>query len=395
MPKVVLVRCESYESDAVLGAVRRVFDELGGARRFVRPGERILLKPNLVVAEPPERCATTHPAVFTAVATVLMEAGARLSYGDSPAIGNLRGAARKSGLKAAADRLGVPMADFQTGEEVYFQGGRQNRKFVLARGVLDCDGLISLPKLKTHGLEKMTGAIKNQFGCVPGVLKAEYHVKLPDASDFARMLVDLDRLVHPRLYLMDGIMAMEGNGPRSGNSRVMNLLAASRDPVALDATVCRLIKLNPENVPTIHWGRQHGAGTDRIEEIRLAGDPPQGFVQADFDVDRSPVKPFGGKWIQRHLNDHLVARPAILPERCIRCGLCVQMCPTEPKAVNWLRGDQSRPPVHDYRGCIRCYCCQEICPEGAIVLEVPLLRKVLNWAAAGLTAPQRLGRLNR
>jgi uncharacterized protein (DUF362 family)/Pyruvate/2-oxoacid:ferredoxin oxidoreductase delta subunit len=395
MSEVVLVRCESYDSDAVLGAVRRVFEELGGVRRFVRPGERILLKPNLVVAEPPERCTTTHPAVFTAVAAVLMEAGALLSYGDSPAIGNLRGAARKSGLKPAADRLGVALADFQTGREVYFQGGRQNRKFVLARGVLDCDGLISLPKLKTHGLEKMTGAIKNQFGCVPGVLKAEYHVKLPDASDFARMLVDLDRLVHPRLYVMDGIMAMEGNGPRSGNSRAMNLLAASRDPVALDATICRLIQLNPDIVPTIRWGRQHGAGTDRIEDIRLVGDPPQGFVQADFDVDRSPVKPFGGKWIQRHLNDSLVARPAILPQRCIRCGLCVQMCPTEPKAVNWWRGDQSRPPVHDYRGCIRCYCCQEICPEGAIVLEVPLLRKVLNRVAAGLTAPQRFGRPNR
>jgi formate hydrogenlyase subunit 6/NADH:ubiquinone oxidoreductase subunit I len=107
------------------------------------------------------------------------------------------------------------------------------------------------------------------------------------------------------------------------------------------------------------------------------------------------VKPFGGKWIQRHLNDHLVARPAILTQRCIRCGLCVQMCPTEPKAVNWLRGDQSRPPVHDYRVCIRCYCCQEICPEGAIVLQVPLLRKAFNWAAAGLTATQRLGRPNR
>lgn len=395
MANVVLVRCESYRPVEVLQAVRRAFECLGGAHRVVRPGERILLKPNLVVAEPPERCATTHPAVFSAVATVLIEAGARLSYGDSPAIGNVRGAARKSGLQAEAEKLGVRLADFHAGREVYFEGGRQNRKFVLARGVLESDGVISLPKLKTHGLEKMTGAIKNQFGCVPGVLKAEYHVKLPDASKFARMLVDLDRRVHPRLYVMDGIMAMEGNGPRSGNPRAMNLLLLSRDPVALDATVCRLVDLNPESVPTIRWGREHGAGVDRTEDIELLGDPLQDFVQPDFRVDRSAVQAFAGKWIQRRLKAHLVAKPAILPGRCIRCGLCVQMCPTAPKAVDWPDGDRGLPPVHDYRRCIRCYCCQEVCPEGAIELKIPRLRKVLDRAAAGLTAPQRFGRNRR
>jgi len=395
MPKVALVRCESYKPSEVIRAVRRGFALMGGVERFARRGERIVLKPNLVVAEPPERCATTHPAVFAAVGRVLSEAGARLSYGDSPAIGNVRGAARKSGLQEAADALGVPLADFQTGREVFFDRGRQNRKFVIARGVLDSDGLISLPKLKTHGLEKMTGAIKNQFGCVPGVLKAEYHVKLPDADDFARMLVDLDRLVHPRLYIMDGIMAMEGNGPRSGIPRAMNLVLFSRDPVALDATVCRLVNLEPDYVPTIRRGREHGAGTDRIQDIELRGDSPEVFTRNDFRVDRSPVQAFAGRWIRTRLNTHLVARPAIVAERCVQCGICVQMCPTRPEAVHWIQDNRSRPPVHDYRRCIRCYCCQEVCPEGAIELQVPLLRKILDFAAAGLTAPQRLSRSKR
>lgn len=117
-------------------------------------------------------------------------------------------------MTEVADKLGIHLADFQNGKEIYFEEGKQNKKFIIAKGVLDADGIISLPKLKTHGYAKMTGCIKNQFGCIPGKLKGEFHVKLPDVNDFARMLVDLNKLVKPKLYIMDGIIAMDGNGPR-------------------------------------------------------------------------------------------------------------------------------------------------------------------------------------
>ena len=76
------------------------------------------------------------------------------------------------------------------------------------------------------------------------------------------------------------------------------------------------------------------------------------------------------------LNNRLVAKPVILPEKCTKCGTCVQSCPVEGKAVNWLNGDHSMAPVYDYKKCIRCYCCQEMCPEGAIVLKDPIIIKV-------------------
>jgi Pyruvate/2-oxoacid:ferredoxin oxidoreductase delta subunit len=243
--------------------------------------------------------------------------------------------------------------------------------------VLESDGVISLPKLKTHAFEKFTGCIKNQFGCIPGLLKAEFHVKLPDADDFARMLVDLDRLVHPRLYIMDGIHAMEGNGPRGGTPKKMNVLLFSEDPVALDATACRLINVDPALVPTTRFGQEFGHGTFELNKIELLGDPFSSFMTDDFAIDRSPIKPFKTKGILKFLNAAVVPKPVINKKKCVKCGMCVKICPAHPKAVNWENGNTTKPPAHNYSLCIRCYCCQEVCPEKAISIKKPLLRSIL------------------
>lgn len=192
MSRVVLIKCDSYDESMVKDAVQRGIDLLGGGSKFAAPGEKILLKPNLLVAEVPQKCVTTHPMVFKAVAEAFQKTGAKVSFGDSPAMGNVRRAAKKCGLTDVAEQIGVPLADFKTGVDVFYEDGRQNRKFVIAKAITETDGVISLPKLKPHAFERLTGAIKNQFGCIPGVLKGEYHVKLPDAYDFAKMLVDLD-----------------------------------------------------------------------------------------------------------------------------------------------------------------------------------------------------------
>jgi uncharacterized protein (DUF362 family)/Pyruvate/2-oxoacid:ferredoxin oxidoreductase delta subunit len=379
VPKVAIIRCETYHYDLVKTAVERGIALLGGLGIFVQKGERILLKPNLLSATPPEKCVTTHPSLFRAVAEVFIAGGAEVSYGDSPAIGNTMGAAKKAGLQAVAEDLNIGLADFKTGVEIFFEEGRQNRKFVIAKGVLESDGVVSLPKLKTHGLEKFTGCVKNQFGCIPGVLKGEYHVKLPDAWDFGKMLVDLNRFVSPRLYIMDGIEAMEGNGPQSGRPRRMNMLLFSSDPIALDATVLRLIGLNPEHVPTTKFGSEFGAGTYIEKDIELVGDNFDDFKVPDFDIDRTPPVTRAEGGFERFMGNRLVPKPVIVKEKCVTCGICVTMCPANPKAVNWVDGDTSKPPAYNYDSCIRCYCCQEVCPEGAIALKVPIIRKLLGF----------------
>ncbi|MDD4971742.1 MAG: DUF362 domain-containing protein [Paludibacter sp.] len=374
--KVAIVQCNSYETNEVSQAVSRGLELIGGAGNFVKAGEKIVLKVNLLVGEVPEKCVNTHPEVFRAVAKEFASFGAIMSYGDSPGFGTPLAAARKSGIADVAEELKIELADFKDGREVFYEEGVQNKKFFIANGILDTDGVISLPKLKTHALERFTGSIKNQFGCVVGMRKGEFHVKLPDPTDFASMLVDLNNYVKPRLYIMDGIVAMEGNGPRGGTARAMNVLLFSTDPVALDATASRLINLNPIFVPTTLKGAESGAGTFLEEEIEIAGDTLKDFICKDFNVERSPVKAVKKSRVISFLNNHLVAKPVIIPEKCTQCGTCVQSCPVEGKAINWQEGDHTKVPVYDYSKCIRCYCCQEMCPEGAIILKIPTIVKV-------------------
>lgn len=376
MAKVALVKCDSYDYSLVKAAVRRGLDQIGGPAAFVKSNEKILLKPNLLSADPPEKCVTTHPSVFKAVAEIFKEIANEITYGDSPAFNNPKAAATKAGLFAVGEELGISLADFQNGEDIFFKEGIQNKRMKLAKGATHCDGIISIPKLKTHGFEKMTGCIKNQFGCVPGTLKGEFHVKVPDANDFAKMLVDINSFLKPRLFIMDGIMAMEGNGPRGGKPKKMNVLLFSADPVALDATVCRMINLDPEFVPTTKYGMEAKLGTYLREEIELVGDPIENFYTPDFNVKREPLKPFKQGGIMTFVKNSFVPRPKINMNKCVKCGVCVNMCPVNPKAVNWHDGIKTNPPTYKYNRCIRCYCCQELCPESAITLSVPPIRRI-------------------
>jgi len=383
MSKVAVIVCKSYEYSQVKRAVEQGLELLGGAAAFVKPGEKILLKPNLLVGDPPEKCVTTHPAVFKAAGELFQRAGAVLSYGDSPGFGKPEAVARKSGILEAARALHIEMADFVNGEEVSFAGGIQNKRFIIARGALASEGIISLPKFKTHALTRLTGSIKNQFGCIPGILKGEYHVKLPDVNNFAQMLVDLNLFLKPRLFIMDGIMAMEGNGPRGGRPKKMNVLLFSSDPVALDATVCRMIGLEPNSIPTIEAGMKSGLGTCLETNIEILGDDLKQFSCPEFEVQRAPAPTPGNKAVSSIVSNLLIPKPIINAEACIRCGLCIDVCPVQPKVPRWPDGDEARPPVYDYNRCIRCYCCQELCPESAIEVKVPLMRRGLDKLIKG------------
>jgi len=378
MSKVAIVYCGSYEYSEVKKAVERGFGLLGGSSAFVRTNEKILIKPNWLSADPPEKCVTTHPAVFKAVSEVLQSAGAKLSYGDSPAFHSPETAAKRTGISAIAEELKIPLADFKSGKVVHFNEGHQNKKFTIANAVLENDGVISLPKMKTHGFQRVTGAIKNQFGCIPGALKGEFHVKVPDAYEFAKMLIDLNSYVHPRLYIMDGILAMEGNGPKGGTPKKMNVLLFSTDPIALDATECRLMNLDPALVLTNKAGLEMGAGTYLNKDIEILGDPIENFIALDFDVNRKPEKPFKKSGGIQFIKNAITPRPYIVAERCIKCGICVNMCPVDPKAVNWHDGNKNNPPSYKYDRCIRCYCCQELCPEGAIRIKQPFIRRIFS-----------------
>ncbi len=379
MSKVAVVRCESYELEEVRNAVQQGVDLLGGVEQFVQPGEKIVFKPNILEGGDPMKCITPHPVVFEAVLQVFQAVEADYTFGDSPGIGSHKGVARQSGMLKIAEKYGVALAEFTQGKEVSYPAGKLVKKFNIANGVLEADGLISIPKMKTHALARLTGAVKNTFGVVPGVLKAEFHSRMPTAEMFAKMLVDLNQLVKPRLYIMDGVYAMEGNGPRNGTPRKVNVILLSADPVALDTTVAKIMNLDAKKVETCVIGEKWGLGT--MTEIEWVGDPVEEFVVEDFNVNRSnmPTTP-GLTFLNSGLIKQFFARrPVIEEDKCIRCGRCVNICPAVPdKALQWPDGDMTRAPVYDYSKCIRCYCCQEMCPAEAIVIETPLLGRLIR-----------------
>lgn len=367
MSKVALIRCESYDESVVEAAVRRGIALLGGVSQFAKPDEKILFKPNWIVAAPPEKCATTHPSVFRAVCKIFEETGAKLTYGDSPGRHSPELAAKETGFKAVADEFGLALADFKNGKETSFQISGEDKVFTFSNGVLEADGVISLPKLKTQMFLKLTGAVKNQFGYIPGMLKSQYHGKLPEPALFAKMLVDINLYKKPRLFIMDGIIGMDGNGPMNGDPIKMNVLLLASDPIALDATVCQMINLNPEYSFTITEGEKAGLGS--YHDIELVGDALESFMMPQFNINREPVVNFNISNIPGVKPSHFMPKPYIIEDLCKKCGVCVQMCPVETKAVNWKGGDKSKPPTYDDDICIRCFCCQELCPEGAIKIK--------------------------
>lgn len=353
----------------------------GLPRRQITTESRLILKPNLLAKTDPDKACTTHPAVFHAVGKALQEAGyTNLKYGDSPGNPMIRveKVAEECGIKQAADDLGIPMGDFEHGTQVGF-AGRAADHFVLCNEVLAADGIINVCKMKTHQLERITGAMKNTFGCVFGINKGASHARFATAETFAKMIADLNLLVHPILHVMDGVVAMEGNGPQSGTPTPMNVLMLSTDPVALDAVFCHLVNLDPELVPTNVSGMEQGVGTfAEIEVLTEEGrmtpeEVGKKYGNKKFNVQRS--KEFRGALKPvRFLKPFLEKKPVVKREKCVGCGICVRACPVEGKAIEVSGGKAE----YDYSKCIKCYCCQEMCPEKAITVKKSLLARIAD-----------------
>lgn len=380
--RVAIIECNTYNQEQVNAAVSKAVELLGGWQEFVQPDEEIILKPNMLAKCDPDRACTTHPAVFRAAGKLLQDAGfSNLKYGDSPGnhLAGIGQIADGCGIKAEADNLGIEMADFEHGSKVEFSAGHAAKEFIICEGVRKSDAIINLCKMKTHQLERVTGAVKNIFGCVYGFNKGASHAIYPTADTFGQMIGDLNCLIKPRLHIMDGIMAMEGNGPQSGDPTPMNVILASADPVALDSTFCRLVHLEPELVATNVYANKYGVGVmeeDEIEIITQEGiittkEAVSKWGNPEFNVQRD--KNFRGKFTAiSFLQPLMDKKPFVIKDQCISCGICIQACPLEPKAISFHKGK----PKYNHKACIKCYCCQEMCPKQAIDVKTTLLAKI-------------------
>ena len=351
-------------------------EELGGIGSLINREEKVLLKPNLLKKAEVEKAVITHPVVVGAFARILREEGyGNIVLADSCGHGTTKQVIQGTGMDTYLEKYQIPAIDYTKGVRVENPQGIQAKEFILPKELLEADCVISLSKMKTHALERITGAVKNSYGFIYGKNKAIGHTKYPSADSFARMLIDLNQYVKPRLYIMDGITAMEGNGPGAGDPVAMNVLLMSTDPVALDSVFARLVYLKPEMVPTNYHGEKMGLGNCKEEniEIVVAGsqismvDLVDRFGKADFNVDRTQLRNNVWTRLAKALNI-FQKKPYIEADKCVSCGICVNSCPVPGKAVDFRNG-RNHPPVYDYKKCIRCFCCQEMCPKKAIKVK--------------------------
>ena len=283
---VALTRCPDYEEARVAEAIARQFELLGGIGRFVKPGDRVLLKPNFIAPRSHRRYATqTHPAVILAAARLLVDYGAKPFVADSPAWANAATCARVLELTEPLKRLGVPLRALDEPRTCRLGPGRPRVK--ISSVALDADVVINLPKFKAHQQLVTTFAVKNLFGTVCGKRKALWHFKKgDDVTEFCTLLIDIYRYVAPALTIIDGIVAMEGQGPIRGTKKPLGWLIGGIDPIACEVTCSRLIDMRPEQIPIIRTAREIGFGCADPERIDIVGDALPAEPCMDF---RLPV----------------------------------------------------------------------------------------------------------
>lgn len=330
-------------------------------------GDRVLIKPNLLLARDHSRHVTTHPEIVFAAGSILKDIGCHLTIGDSPGFGSAAAVANKCGIAAVAKELGAKIVSFETSCELRVNSdNRIFKRFEIARDILEADKIINLAKLKSHGQMLLTMSVKNMFGAVVGLLKPQWHFKAgSDADLFARMLVELNLAIAPTFSILDGICGMEGNGPSNGDARELNILLGGRNCVAIDAVAAKLLKVPPKNYFTGRAAINMGLAGAELSDIEITGDPI-----SDFDIENFKLPhiidadwPIFG-FLKKLLKTFFTPAPRYHRNACKFCMICKDLCPakaiTQPEQKN-LR--------FDLKKCIRCFCCQEMCPHGAITVK--------------------------
>jgi uncharacterized protein (DUF362 family) len=369
MNHVVLEKTSEYSRVELRNALIRLLAPLGGMAAFVQPGERVLLKPNLLSAKAPDAAVTTNPEVVRAVIEMVREAGGIPFVGDSPGIGKLQRVAEKCGIFQVLAETGTELVEFT--ESVQVAGPGFFKRFELAKPYLEADRVINLPKLKTHGMMTMTCAVKNLFGAVVGAGKIAWHLRAgEDRELFAQMLLEIYQLRKPDLNIVDAITAMEGDGPSGGDPRHVGLLIAGVNAVSVDVVAAEILGI-PKKLLYLERVAERLALSGAVRSsIRISGYPIVEARIRDFKLPPLSDVQFGlPRFLSRHIRHYFTAYPYPIPQKCKLCGICRDACP--PGAMEFRNGSL----FIDYPRCIRCFCCRELCPEHALgVREGRLLR---------------------
>lgn len=370
---VSLQSLSDYDPGRVQDALHLLLEPLGGITRYVKPGQNILIKPNMLSGKRPDKAVTTHPEIVRQVILLAQSAGGQVSVGDSPGLGKPENVAQKCGILDVVEQTGAHFAPFEESVPISLNAGTFH-KLEVAREALDADVIINLPKLKTHQMMGYTGAVKNLFGLVVGMRKVRLHLQAgTDKAFFALMLLELAERFPPALSIMDAVIGMEGNGPGNGDPIQLGALLASTSPIALDTIATTMVNLPEQRVWTQRVARETGRPGLSIKEIDLRGAALSELQTTNFRPAKNADINFGlPSPIKHWLKNAITAQPDIT-SKCKRCGHCVTHCPPEAMSI-----DEDGVQI-DYGRCIRCFCCQELCPHGAIMTQQGTLLRLIEF----------------
>lgn len=382
MKRVSVIKCDNYSYDNVLKSMEKNLENIGGLELYIKPKSKVLIKPNLLMKKTPKEATTTHPMVVKVLCEKLLDLNCEVIIADSPGgpytQGSLRGIYKSSGMEEIANELGVKLNYDVSDIKVENNDARALKYMDIITPITEVDHIINVCKLKTHGMATFTGGVKNLYGCIAGLKKAEIHYRFPTEELFCEdVLLDICSYVNPTITIMDGIVGMEGDGPSAGIPRKVGVLLASSSPYAIDTVACKLINLDYNKVPTIRGSIKRNYIKKDLSDIEIIGDDINQLIIKDFKIP-STSKDFRllsstlPKFLHEPITKFITPKPVIRDKDCIKCGKCIEACPAK---VMKLKGEIVDINLEK---CIRCYCCHELCPKKAIDIKRNFIFKLLK-----------------
>lgn len=366
-PAVVsIIKAESYDYDKVYKAVKKCLELISGLDKIIKQGDKVFVKINHLLASPTEKGIVTHPVFLQAVLDLLKMTGADITVGDDIESSSGDGFL-VSGIRQVCEKMGVRLTNLREGGFIETKcNGLLLDKIYLSRIALEADLIVNLPRLKTHSLTVFTGGVKNMYGTIPTGHRTKFHRDFMNVEDFCQMLVDVFSSIKPRLTIMDGIMAMEGEGPASGTMRNLGVVLASQDAVALDAVATRIIGTDPLSILTTRYASERGLGVGNLVDINTVGESINDVAVNDYKLPAAAFNKISSKvppFLYKFLKSQMVIKPRVKKDSCTGCFECVRICPAGAALKN---GEIATIKQSD---CIHCLCCNEVCRFNAILLK--------------------------
>ena len=366
---VAVQKCDEYQFDSVYNSVKKLLE-------LVPPpdlkGKTVLLKPNILYPKKVEDAVCTHPVVVGTCVKAFVELGAKeVLVGESPAMANSTSSAKSTGIYDMVVQNGGTWMDFNGNLSVPCTEGKLVKQFSFATAFEKADMIVSLSKLKTHQFMSYTGAMKNLFGLMVGLDKAQSHYRFPKKEDFGAFLTDLNIASKPCYAIMDAIVGMEGpGGPGSGDPVKLGFLASSDNILALDWFCSEIVGYNPYEVVNLKDALERNIWLDNPEQIQVLGEPKEEIIKQtqNFKIVKEPSQTLGKmlpKWLDYLAAKILTRNVHFNSKKCLKCQRCKMICPAQ---IIKMEGKNQTAQIMDKTKCLHCFCCHEICPADAIKL---------------------------